>query len=134
MKRVVNRRFVRRPDRVIAAVRLAFDMEGFRYRKWGGEQFARPGDWVVDNDGDVYTIDAEVFSRSYRQVATGAFVKTTPVWAFRAEVAGVVQTAEGATSYERGDYLVSHHEDGSDAYAVSAEKFEALFEPWDCDQ
>jgi hypothetical protein len=122
-----RRRYVRRPDRPIAAVRLALDTDGLVYRKWGGEQLAKPGDWIVDNDGDVYTVDADVFARTYRQTGTGAYVKTTPVWAERATHDGSVTTKEGSTHYETGDYLISNRRDGSDDYAMTAGKFEDLY-------
>jgi hypothetical protein len=112
----------------VAAVRLTLDTDGLFYRKWGGEQRAKPGDWVVDNDGDVYTVDAAVFERTYRKVGLGAYVKTTPVWAEQAQEAGSIKTKEGATGYQRGDYLVSNDADGSDAYAIEKEKFESLYE------
>src|SRR5262245_44389190 len=120
-------RDIRRPDRPVAAARLALETGGLVYRKWGGEQRAKSGDWIVDNDGDVYTVDADVFSRTYRQTGTGAFVKTTPVWAQRATNAGSVKTKEGSTQYEPGDYLVSNNNDGSDEYAMKAAKFEDLY-------
>src|SRR5215510_16190225 len=104
----MRERFGRRPDRPVAAVRLTLDTDGLVYLKWGGEQRAKPGDWIVDNDGDVYTVDADVFARTYRQTATGAYVKTTSVWAERAKNAGSVKTKEGSTHYEPGDYLVSN--------------------------
>ncbi|MEO7134574.1 MAG: hypothetical protein ABI024_10180 [Vicinamibacterales bacterium] len=116
-------RYVRRPDRPVAAVRLALDTTGLVYRKWGGRQRAKKGDWIVDNDGDVYTVDAAVFRRTYRKTAIGAYVKTTPVWALRAPVAGSVKTKEGSTRYKAGDYLVSNNRDGSDAYAMNPKKF-----------
>ena len=119
--------YVRRPDRPVAAVRLLLDTDGLVYRKWGGEQRAKPGDWIVDNDGDVYTVDADVFARTYRQTAIGAYVKTTPVWAQRAATAGNVKTKEGATQYQPGDYIVSNSSDGSDEYAMTSEQFEALY-------
>lgn len=121
-------RYRRRPDHPVAAVRLLLDTEGLRYRKWGAEQHAKPGDWLVDNAGDVYTVDADSFARTYRAVGPGAYVKSTPVWAARAATAGSVATKEGTTHYAAGDYLVSNQEDGSDAYAVAADKFEALYE------
>ena len=124
-------RYIRRPDRPVAAVRLALDTDGLVYRKWGGQQRAKRGDWIVDNDGDVYTVDADVFARTYRQTAVGAYVKTTPVWAQRAAHAGNVRTKEGSTHYEPGDYLVSNNSDGSDEYAMKAEKFEDLYIPSD---
>ena len=121
-----RQRYARRPDRPVAAVRLLLDTDGFSYRKWGGEQRAKRGDWLVDNEGDVYSIDAETFARTYRQSATGAYIKTTPVWAERAQQAGSVATKEGVTHYQAGDYVVSNNSDGSDAYAIDAVKFERL--------
>src|SRR6185503_6654263 len=113
-----RRRYIPRPDRHVAAVRLAFEAQGFafHYRKWGGEQRAKPGDWLVDNDGDAYTVDAAVFARTYRALherGPGAYVKTTSIWAERAERPGVVPTKEGSTQYQAGDYLVSNDADGS---------------------
>jgi hypothetical protein len=122
-----RRKYVRRPDRPIAAVRLSLDTDGLVYRKWGAEQRAKPGDWIVDSDGDVYTIDADAFARTYREVGTGAYVKTTPIWAERSASSGSVETKEGVTHFEAGDYVVSNNRDGSDAYAIAAAKFEALY-------
>ena len=121
------RRYVRRPDRPVSAVRLALETDGLVYRKWGGEQRAKAGDWIVDNDGDVYTVDADVFARTYRPTGPGAYVKTTPIWAERAQSAGSVKTKEGATHYDAGDYLVSNNSDGSDQYAIEASKFESMY-------
>src|SRR5215210_2582548 len=123
-----RQRYVRRPDRPVAAVRLLLDTDGLSYRKWGGEQRAKAGDWIVDNEGDVYTVDAEVFERTYRRTGTGAYVKSTPVWAVRVSQAGSVKTKEGVTHYEAGDYIVSNNADGSDEYAMSAAKFATLYQ------
>jgi hypothetical protein len=125
----VRRRYIRRHDRPVTAIRLALDTDGLVYRKWGGEQRAKPGDWLVDNDGDIYTVDAGVFARTYEQVGPGTYVKTTPVWAERAPLAGSVTTKEGVTHYQAGDYVISNNRDGSDAYAMSAERFESLYTP-----
>jgi|SRR5262245_20147671 len=118
----------KRPDRFVLAVRLDLDTPGFTYRKWGGEQRCKAGDWIVDNDGDVYTVDHGTFVRTYRQVGTGRWVKSTPVWAEVASNAGTVKTKEGSTRYDSGDYLVFNERDGGDAYAVSRDKFEGLYE------
>ena len=56
-------------------------------------------------------------------------MKTTPIWAERADAAGDVKTKEGATHYESGDYLVFNQEDGGDAYAISKAAFERMYEP-----
>jgi hypothetical protein len=132
MTESARRQYIRRADRPVAAVRLSLDTEGLVYQKWGHAQRAKPGDWLVDNDGDVYSVDAEAFARTYRPVAErgpGAYVKVTPIWAERAQGAGHVKTQEGATEYGAGDYIVSNNRDGSDAYAISARKFEDMYEP-----
>lgn len=117
----------------MVAVRIALDTDGLVYRKWGGAQTAKAGDWLVDNGGDVYTVDAEVFARTYREVegGRGTYVKTTPVWAERASTAGGVRTKEGVTQYQAGDYIVSNSRDGSDEYAMTADRFERLYMPAD---
>jgi hypothetical protein len=125
-----RQRYVRRPDRPVVAIRLALDLKSLVYYKWGDEQRAKAGDWLVDNDGDVYTVDADSFARTYRRTGpAGAYIKTTPIWAEQVTHAGSVKTKEGATHYEPGDYLVSNDSDGSDAYAISAGKFETLYTP-----
>jgi hypothetical protein len=124
-----RRKYKKRPDQTVHAVRLDLETDGFTYRKWGADQRCKRGDWLVDNDGDVYTVDADSFARTYRHVGDAAYVKTTPVWAERADAAGDVTTKEGATHYERGDYLVFNQEDGGDAYAVAKADFERMYEP-----
>ncbi|MEO8122674.1 MAG: hypothetical protein ABI633_01350 [Burkholderiales bacterium] len=127
----MRQRYRRRPDQAVSAVRLALDFDGFSYRKWGDVQRAAAGDWLVDNGGDVYTVAAQSFEHTYKQTGPGRWIKSAPVWAEQARQAGSVATQEGRTHYEAGDWLVSNNEDGSDAYAISAAKFEHLYEPDD---
>ena len=124
-----RRKYVKKPTSYVLAVRLELDTDGFAYRKWGATQHCKRGDWLVDNEGDVYTVDADVFARTYRHIDRGAYVKTTPVWAEAATAAGSVRTKEGTSHYEPGDYLVSNHEDGSDAYCITRQKFDEMYEP-----
>ncbi len=123
-----RQKYVKRAAEAVVAVPLAVDTDGFTYRKWGGTQRCKAGDWIVSNGGDVYTVDRQTFERTYRQVGAGTYVKVTPVWAEVAREAGCVQTKEGVTHYRSGDYLVFNEQHGGDAYAVSAEKFEAMYE------
>lgn len=125
----MRQRYRRKPDQAVTAIRLALAFDGFTYQKWGAAQRAQAGDWLVDNDGDVHTVAADSFARTYGQVGPGRWVKTAPVWAEAAAQAGSVATKEGRTHYEAGDWLVSNAEDGSDAYAIGAEKFKQLYEP-----
>jgi hypothetical protein len=123
-----RRRYRKKADQFVVAVQLDLDTDGFIYRKWGAEQRCQQGDWVVDNDGDHYTVDGEVFARTYRKLSPGIYVKTTPIWAEVASESGQVLTKEGASHYQAGDYLVSNNEDGTDAYCISAAKFESMYE------
>lgn len=121
-------KYVKRQNQPVVAVQLALETTGFTYDKWGGPQMCKAGDWILDNDGDIYTVDRETFARTYRKVDVGRYVKVTPVWAERATDKGRVRTKEGTTEYRRGDYLVFNEEHGGDAYAVEAEKFGAMYE------
>jgi hypothetical protein len=107
---------------------LDLDTDGFTYRKWGSEQRCKRGDWLVDNEGDIYSVDSDVFAKTYLRVSPGVYVKTGPVWAEVATVPGSVVTNEGKSFYKAGDYLVYNSEDGTDAYCFSADKFESMYE------
>ena len=123
------REFRRKEKTHITAVRLDLDTEGFAYQKWGGTQRCRRGDWLVNNNGDTYTIDAETFDRTYHEVSPGVFEKKSTVWAMQADEAGTIQTKEGSTAYEAGDYLVFNDPGGKDGYAMKPETFYGLYEP-----
>ena len=124
-----RRKYRRKPSSVVTAVRVDLDMSGFTYRKWGAEQRCKRGDWIVESDGDVYTVDGDVFARTYRPITAGVYLKITPIWAEVAESAGSIETKEGRSHYASGDYLVFNEEDGGDGYCVKREKFEAMYDP-----
>jgi hypothetical protein len=124
-------KYVKRPSEFVVAVQLDLDTDGFTYRKWGALQTCKRGDWLVNNGGDTYTVDADTFARTYRATGPGTYVKTTPVWAEAATSAGEVRTKEGSTHYDAGDYLVSNEPQGGDAYAVSKDAFERMYAPAD---
>jgi hypothetical protein len=124
-----RRRYRKKADQFLVAVKLDLETSGFTYRKWGAEQTCKAGDWLLDNHGDVYTLDAGVFAKTYRSVGPGIYVKTTPIWAEKATQPGSVATKEGRSHYNAGDYLISNNEDGTDAYCISAAKFESMYEP-----
>lgn len=123
-----RRRYRKKANQYVVAVQLALETKGFSYRKWGAQQRCKQGDWLVNNNGDIYTVDREVFAATYRQVRPGHFIKITPIWAKKATESGVVKTREGASHYAAGDYLVANNEDGTDAYRIRAGKFESMYE------
>jgi len=124
----VRLKYLKREHRVVVAVQLALETAGFTYEKWGATQTCKRGDWIVDDGGDVHTVDQESFARTYQQVGPGQYMKTMPVWAEVAAVAGRVETKEGVTHYQAGDYLVFNEDHGGDAYAVPADAFNAMYE------
>lgn len=113
----------------VVAVQLELDTEGFTYEKWGGTQTCKAGDWVVNNAGEVYTVDADTFARTYRLTSLGLYEKVTPVWAEVAQQNGMITTKEGVTHYDAGAYLVFNERDGGDGYAVTADQFEKMYKP-----
>jgi len=123
-----RRRYRKKAGQSVVAIQLDLDMPGFTYRKWGAEQRCKRGDWLIDNNGDVYTVDAAVFAGTYRKTGRCTYIKVTPVWAEIASKSGSMSTKEGESHYEAGDYLVFNNEDGTDGYCVSASKFESMYE------
>jgi hypothetical protein len=123
-----RRRYRRKPSQYVVAVRLKLDTEGLTYRKWGGRQRAQRGDWLVDNNGDVYTVNGRVFARTYRRLRPGCYLKKTPVWAEVATRAGSIRTKEGRSQYRKGDYLVFNDRRGTDGYCMSAKKFKTMYQ------
>ena len=125
----MRRRYRKKPDQFVVAIQLDLDTEGFTYMKWGARQHCKREDWLVDNNGDIYSVDREVFAKTYRRLSPGIYLKSTPIWAEVATTSGSVVTKEGESHYNAGDYVVFNNEDGTDAYCISKEKFEAMYEP-----
>ena len=115
---------------IIVAIQLDLETKGLDYQKWGGPQHAKAQDWIVNSNGEVYTIDAESFADTYESVGQGHYKKTAPTWAKRADKAGEVSTKEGISNYVAGDWLASNDPEGNDMYAISSETFNATFEPY----
>ncbi|MEE9396978.1 MAG: hypothetical protein V3V31_08190 [Methylococcales bacterium] len=121
-------KYKKKQGQIIVAVPLTLDTEGFMYNKWGGEQRCKQGDWIVENNGEVYTIDRDVFARTYSKISPGIYEKSTVVWAEIAQTDGAVATKEGESTYKKRDYIVSNDEIRTDEYCISKAKFEAMYE------
>lgn len=99
------------------------------YHKWGSRQEAKQGDWLVTRDGEAYTIDAESFAKTYKQVGPGQYIKVAKIWAEQTITDGSIPTKEGRTYYQAGYWLVYNEADRQDGYAVSHDKFTAMYQP-----
>lgn len=124
----MRQRYRKKAHAHVIAVQLSLETEGFTYHKWGAEQRCKQDDWLVNNEGETYTVDAESFAKSYRMTTPGIYTKSTAVWAEKTVRAGIVPTKEGESHYSRGDYIVSNDEEGSDRYCMPAARFEAKYE------
>lgn len=122
-------KYRRRPGSTVFAVQLALETRGFEYFKWGAKQSCKAGDWIVRNRDDTYTVDAEVFARTYEPVGPAEYRKVVTVWAERTNEAGSIATKEGVTQYQAGDYIVYNEQDRRDGYAIGVDRFEELYEP-----
>jgi hypothetical protein len=120
-------KYQKNPNLIVTAVKLDLDMKPLEYTKWGGQQICKAGDWIVNNEGETYSIDAESFAETYEMVSPGVYVKTGNVWAEVALEDGSVSTKEGESAYKAGDYLVCNDPNGVDTYCVSKAKFEAMY-------
>ncbi len=123
-----RRKYRKKANQFVTAVRLDLDTDGLVYRKWGGQQRAKRGDWLIDNQGEVYTVEARSFARTYKRLRPGVFVKTTPVWAEVAMESGSVRTKEGRSRYRKGDYIVYNDRFGRDGYCIGAARFKATYQ------
>ena len=128
---IARRKYVKRADSLVVAVQLDLRTAGFTYRKWRGKQTCKPGDWIVNNAGDDYTVNRKVFASTYREASTGLYRKVAPVWAEVANRDGAIRTKEGLTKYKVGDYLVSNDKQGKDGWAVKAPFFKKMYKPAD---
>ena len=120
-------RYTRRETATVTAVQLDLETDGFSYRKWGGVQRARAGDWLVNNGGEVYTIDKDVFVATYAEVSAGVYRKTGHVWAREAVQDGRVKSTSGLTEYRAGDMIVFNDKDEADGWAMSQDAFDRLY-------
>lgn len=123
-----RRRYRKKPEQFVIAVPLKLDFDVFLYQKWGAEQRAKAGDWLVNNNGEIYTVDHDTFAHTYQEIKPGQYIKVTPVWAEVAAQAGQIKTKEGVSQYQAGDYLVWNDPAGQDGYCISAALFEAMYE------
>ena len=122
-------RYVKRSIQPVTAIQINLEIPGFNYEKWGSLQQCKKGDWLVENNGEVYTVDAESFALTYTCISPGQYNKTAPVWAEIATCDGEIKTKEGVSNYKAGDYLVYNQEERNDGYYNTAEQFVKMYEP-----
>ena len=123
-----TKKYKRKAGATILAVQFNLEVESFTYEKWGSLQTCKRGDWLVQNMGETYTVDAKSFAQTYQQVGPGVFAKGGFVFAKEANEDGTIATKEGVSAYQAGDVLVFNNEDQTDGDCMNAAKFRHLYE------
>lgn len=124
----VRKKYKRKYFDPVVAIRINLDTPGLIYEKWGGGQVGKQGDWLIQKGKEVYTIDSESFSKTYKKVSQGLYIKKAPVWSYRAAREGKIKTKEGHSQYKKGDWIVSNDSHFVDQYPLSDKKFRSLYE------
>lgn len=123
----MKKHYRKRNDHFVIAVQLNLETSGVQYEKWGGTQQCNAGDWIVENQGECYTISADSFAKTYQCISPGLYKKIADVTAEQSSESGKVDTNEGVTHYSAGDYIVQNRGDSRDSYAVDRKVFENMY-------
>lgn len=121
------KRYLKKGDNLVFALQLNLPEAEIHYKKWGDEQTAKEGDWLVKNGGETYTVDRASFDQTYRKIDDQTYQKIAPVWAGVAQADGKIATKEGFTHYRAGDYLVYNNADKTDGYAITKQDFDEAY-------
>lgn len=125
------KQYERRPDGLIIAIQIRLDLEagGIAYRKWDSEQWGKRGDWLINDDGDTYTVSAENFANDYELSESGLYRNTAKVWAEEATGSGFVEIRGGTAPFVEGNMLVFSDPDRKEGQVFFYNKFNRLYRP-----
>ena len=87
----------------------------------------QPGDWVLFDGDDEWTITDEAFTASYHQRPDGDWEKRSTIRAVQLDGAVEVDTPEGASRAEAGDWLATSL--GAGAWPIAANAFTRRYVP-----
>ncbi|MCP4366959.1 MAG: hypothetical protein GY797_22380, partial [Deltaproteobacteria bacterium] len=88
--------YLKKSGNHVTAVRMDLIFDEFTYEKWDASQHGKPGDWLVNNNNDVYTVDNDYFRKNYKYVSPGVYEKIGAIWVEVAQEDGSIQTVEGS--------------------------------------
>lgn len=112
----------------VVAVQINLDLKDgvFKFEKWGDTQTAKKGDWLINNNGEIYTCDNKVFQDTYREATKGNYYKFSTIEAVEATEDCQIKTLEGISHCKKGDFIVTNI--GGDQYFIEREKFFNMYE------
>lgn len=86
------------------------------------------GDWKLTGpDGSTWTVKPDIFAKTYGEVSPGVYAKTAIARAMKLNQPYTVQSLEGPSSGNTGDYLVIGP--NNEFYIVNGAKFEGMYSP-----
>ena len=62
-----RRKYKKKVTSFVTAIQLDLGTEGFVHLKWDRRQACNRGDWLIDSNGDEYTVSPESYSRTSGQ-------------------------------------------------------------------
>ncbi|MGQ7787939.1 PGDYG domain-containing protein [Nesterenkonia sp. K-15-9-6] len=92
----------------------------------GAVMEAKPGDWIVDDDGQQWSVDAEVFAETYEAVSEGRYRKTGEVRARQIAQPTSLETLEGSDQLDAGDWVVQNA--SGECWGVSDARFRRRYQ------
>lgn len=92
----------------------------------GSNLTAQPGDWLLCDGNDNWTVAADVFRATYRNLGGDQYAKFTIVRARQLSSRTTINTLEGPSLAEPGDWLVGNP--GGDAWPVPRADFGRRYE------
>lgn len=87
----------------------------------GSRLTALAGDWLLETYGSTWTVNADVFERTYEKQADGTYLKIVAVTARKLTTEVDIVTLEGIAHALPGDWLVCNP--AGDVWPVNAEEF-----------
>lgn len=87
----------------------------------GSTMQAQPGDWLVQSEGDTWSVEDGIFRVTYEHLRDDLYRKVTPVLAVELPAAGTVLSREGMVEAEQGDLLVCNVT--GECWSMPKEKF-----------
>lgn len=75
----------------------------------GSTMRGKPGDWLISEGDEEWTVDQRIFEESYEEVGVTKYRKASPVRARQLENSTTLETLEGTDCLSAGDWIVMNN-------------------------
>ena len=87
----------------------------------GNNLVGEKGDYLIESDGNRWTVQPEIFEKTYSENSDGTFTKTAQVIAVKVNAALTINTLEGESVVHEGDYLLCG--ESADVWSIDSTNF-----------